>query len=51
MALTTKTLRARGFQTLAANDGIAGVEMAKKHLPDMIICDIQMPVLDGYETL
>src|SRR5438477_6165809 len=51
MSLTTKTLRARGFQTLAANDGIAGVEMAKKHLPDMIISDIQMPELDSYETL
>ena len=51
MALTTKALQARGFQTLAANDGVAGLDMAKKHVPDMIICDIQMPQLNGYETL
>ena len=51
MALTTKTLKARGFETLAADDGVAGLEMARKHLPDLIICDIQMPQLNGYETL
>src|SRR5256885_1742165 len=51
MALTTRALRARGFQTLAAHNGVMGLEMAKQHLPDLIICDIQMPQLNGYETL
>jgi len=51
MALTTKTLQTRGFQTVTAEDGVAGLQMAKKHLPDLIICDIQMPQLNGYETL
>jgi two-component system, sensor histidine kinase and response regulator len=51
MALTTRALRARGFQTLAAHNGVVGLEMAKQHLPDLIICDIQMPQLNGYETL
>jgi len=50
-ALTTRALRARGFQTLAAPNGVMGLEMAKQHLPDLIICDIQMPQLNGYETL
>jgi signal transduction histidine kinase len=50
-SLTVKALRARGFETLTAEDGLAGLEMARKHLPDMIICDIQMPNLDGYGTL
>ena len=51
MALTTKTLESRGFRTLTAENGVVGLEMAKKHLPDLIICDIQMPQLNGYETL
>src|SRR2546426_2599218 len=51
LTLTVKALQARGFQTVTADDGVAGLEMAKKHLPDLIICDIQMPRLNGYETL
>ena len=51
MALTTRALKTRGFQTLTAHDGVIGLELAKKHAPDLIICDIQMPRLNGYETL
>ena len=50
-ALTVKALEARGFSTLKANDGLQGLESAKQHLPDLIICDVQMPRLNGYETL
>ena len=50
LTLTVKALQARGFQTVTADDGVAGLEMAKKHLPDLIICDIQMPRLNGYEA-
>ena len=31
LALTVKALQARGFQTVTADDGVAGLEMAKKH--------------------
>jgi len=51
MALTTRALRSRGFQTLTAHNGVVGLEMAKTQLPDLIICDIQMPQLNGFETL
>src|SRR5437762_4492844 len=51
MALTTRALRSRGCQTLTAHNGVVGLEMAKAQLPDLIICDIQMPQLNGYETL
>ncbi|MEK7676346.1 MAG: hybrid sensor histidine kinase/response regulator [Verrucomicrobiota bacterium] len=50
-SLITSTLENNGFQTLAAEDGVAGVALAKEHLPDLILCDIQMPRLDGYGTL
>jgi two-component system, cell cycle response regulator DivK len=37
-----------GHAVLEARDGAAGVELAKKNRPDLILMDIQLPVLDGY---
>ncbi len=39
-----------GFELLEAHDGAAGVAMAREEKPDLILMDIQLPVLDGYET-
>ncbi len=39
------------YEVLTAPNGKVGVEMALKKLPDMIICDIMMPELDGYGVL
>jgi signal transduction histidine kinase len=39
------------FEVIAAADGLTGIEMARKHLPDVIVCDIAMPGLDGYGVL
>jgi two-component system, sensor histidine kinase and response regulator len=50
-SLTAKALQARGFQALTAGDGREGLEVARRYLPDLIICDIQMPEMDGFETL
>ena len=44
-------LEAEGFQTLGAENGLAGIEQARQHLPDLVLCDIIMPKLDGYEVL
>jgi signal transduction histidine kinase len=49
--LITACLTASGFQTVTAQDGLEGVEVARRHLPDLIVCDINMPRLDGYGTL
>jgi two-component system, cell cycle response regulator DivK len=39
-----------GYQLLEAEDGAAGVAMAAEHRPDLILMDIQLPVMDGYEA-
>ncbi|MDF5720440.1 MAG: response regulator [Rhizonema sp. PD37] len=44
-------LKAQDFDAIAAENGTIGVEMALSHLPDLIICDVMMPELDGYEVL
>lgn len=46
-----ETLDFEGFTTIEAENGLVGVEMAHQHLPDLIICDIMMPELDGYSVL
>lgn len=46
-----ETLSYEGFDVLGAENGIVGVQMAKTYIPDLIICDIAMPELDGYGTL
>jgi two-component system cell cycle response regulator len=42
-------LRAHGFETLSALDGAVGLAVARRERPDLILCDVQMPVMDGIE--
>ncbi|AIM36187.1 response regulator [Sphingobacterium sp. SG20118] len=39
------------YHVIAAENGRSGVELATTHLPDLILCDIMMPELDGYGVL
>lgn len=39
-----------GYELIEATDGAEGVAMAREHRPDLILMDIQLPVLDGYEA-
>jgi CheY-like chemotaxis protein len=39
-----------GLETIEAEDGSEGLEMAEKYLPDLIFCDLVMPGLDGYQV-
>ena len=43
-------MRVHGYQYLEAEDGLAGVEAAREHHPDLILMDIQLPGLDGYSA-
>ncbi|QKQ72051.1 response regulator [Nostoc sp. TCL240-02] len=49
--LFLEVLEAQGFDTIGAEDGVAGIQKAQEHLPDLVICDIQMPDMDGYTVL
>ena len=46
-----ESLSYEGFDVMGAENGVVGVQIAKTYLPDLIICDIAMPELDGYGTL
>jgi two-component system, cell cycle response regulator DivK len=43
-------LTAAGYDIVEATDGGRGVEAARTELPDLILMDIQLPVIDGYEA-
>jgi len=44
-------LSQRGFEVIEAGDGENGIERARKDLPDLILCDVNMERVDGYQTL
>jgi two-component system, cell cycle response regulator DivK len=43
-------LSSNGFELIEVDDGEAGIKAAEEHRPDLILMDIQLPVLDGYEA-
>ena len=44
-------LEAAGYATLGADDGRKGVDLAMTQHPDLVLCDLQMPVMNGYEVV
>jgi CheY-like chemotaxis protein len=51
LELAKYLLEAHGYSALTASDGAEGVRMAREKIPDLILCDLQMPSLDGYGVL
>lgn len=43
-------LTAHGYAALVAHDGEEGLDMARREVPDLILCDLQLPGIDGYEV-
>ena len=39
-----------GFETLEANDGLTGLRMALEDKPDLILLDVMLPGIDGFEV-
>ena len=48
---TTELLDLNNYNVIPAESGIIGFELAKDHLPDLILCDMLMPHADGEEFL
>ena len=50
MMLVRRALEARGYKLLPANNGVNGVKMAESEEVDLILLDINLPDIDGYEV-
>ena len=50
MKLARDILRAKGYTTLEAVNGLDGVQMALQHKPDLVLMDIQLPDINGIEA-
>ena len=48
--LTTFLLEANGFEVVPAVDGMAGLKLAQSLVPELILLDVQLPAMDGYEV-
>lgn len=51
LEVISECLTYQGLETVVARDGTSGIALAQKHPPDLIICDVNMPGLDGYSVL
>jgi DNA-binding response OmpR family regulator len=50
-ALIVEELVDQGFEPITAHDGREGFEAILKHMPDLVLCDVSMPVMSGFEVL
>ncbi len=48
ISITVKTM---GYDVIEATNGLDGVAAVKKHRPDLVLCDVNMPKMDGYQVL
>ena len=48
--MLSRRLRRKGFEVLVATDGQEGIAMAQRELPDLVLMDLSLPDLDGWEA-
>lgn len=51
LELVKYLLECSGYEVSVARDGQQGVDLVPQVRPDLVVCDLQMPVLDGYQVL
>jgi len=49
--VVTSRLEANGYEVISATDGIEGIEKAKSEKPDLVLLDIMMPGMTGYDII
>lgn len=50
VALLERTLKTEGFEVIAAYDGIGALDLVSSEKPDLVLLDIMMPMMSGYEV-
>ncbi|MGY5810844.1 response regulator [Rhizobium sp. LEGMi198b] len=48
--MLSRRLEKRGYEVVSATDGLAGVEAAMTERPDLVLMDMSLPVIDGWEA-
>lgn len=48
--MLSRRLVRRGYEVIVAEDGAAGVEAVRLHRPDLVLMDMSLPVMDGWEA-
>jgi two-component system cell cycle response regulator DivK len=48
--MLSRRLARKGYEVVLAEDGLSGVEMASAQAPDLVLMDMSLPVLDGWEA-
>ena len=48
--MLTRRLERKGFSVIAVRDGLSGIEKANQEKPELIIMDLSLPILDGWEA-
>ncbi|MBB4634755.1 response regulator [Longimicrobium terrae] len=48
--MLSRRLERKGYQVLLATDGQNGIDMAREHAPDVVLMDMSLPVVDGWEA-
>jgi len=49
--LYVKGLRGKGFDVMSVENGFTGIQKAQENVPDLVVCDVTMPDIDGYGVL
>ncbi len=49
--LVSQVLKKEGYQVMTAEDGAKGLTLIREHKPDLVVSDVQMPLMDGFEVL
>jgi two-component system, cell cycle response regulator DivK len=50
MKIMVDLMEVHGYESITAENGVIGLETAKTYLPDLILMDVQLPKMDGYEV-
>ena len=48
--MLSRRLKRRGYEVLVAVDGEMGIDLARTHAPDLILMDMSLPLIDGWEA-